>query len=158
MANDSIHKNEGSFVKELVASREYLFKQLIDMSIEVDNKHREIVWRWIMENRKWPSRYKIKVKESRWSSRIKTDYRFGWYMVDKDNNQTMEQVADKGSSTIPYELNHWCWITPSDLKIWYTEEEAIIWLVRQLCRMMEKKEVQEERKKLIEASAGNQIS
>jgi hypothetical protein len=158
MANDSIHEEEGKFVKELVASREYLFKQLVDMCIEVDNKHREIAWRWIMENRKWPSKYKVYCKPSyrnKWQNR---ETRFGWYMVDKDNNQTMEQVADKGSSTIPYELNNWCWITPSDLKVWYTEEEAIIWLVRQLCRMMEKKKAQEERKKLIEASAGNQIS
>lgn len=159
MANDSIHEEESKFVKELVASREYLFKQLVDMCIEVNNKYREIAWRWIMDNRKWPSRYKVPCRPSYRNNWNNKEYKFGWYMSNKDNSRTMEQVADKASSTIPYELTTWGrWVRENELKQWYLEEEALLWLVRQLCHMMKAKDDNEAAKKSLEVSAGNQIS
>lgn len=161
MINNDLHnipQEESKFVKELVASREYLFKQIIDMNVECENNFREIAWQWIMDNRKWPSKYRVPCKPRAINKYTGKETKFGWYMSDKGNSQTMQQVADKGSSTIPYELSHWCYVSSSDLKSWYTEEEALLWLVRQLCRMMKRKEDNEAAKKTMQATASNQIS
>lgn len=133
---------ENELLRECVASREYLFKQMIDLCLENGQDKRAKIWKWICDNRKWPSRYKVMVKEHRYS-RPKKGFRYGWYMSSKLGSNTMEEVEDKGSSTIPYELQQWNYISSSDLKIWETEEDAMRWLVDQLVRMLEKKEEKE---------------
>lgn len=154
---NNVPSEESKFVKELVASREYLFKQIIDMNVECENEYREKVWQWIMDNRKWPSKYKVPCKPRRSNNYTGKEIKFGWYMSDRDNSQTMEQVADKASSTIPYELSRWCYVTPSDLKSWYDEEDALLWLVHQLCRMLQKKAEREEYDKQRAMNATGQV-
>lgn len=145
--------DERTFVKELVASREYLFKQIIDGLTEQGNERRANVYRWILDNNKWPSRYKKQVQVSRWSSRKETQIRYGWYWTSKDGSYTMAEVESKGSSTIPYELSHnGAYESTSDIKQFYSEEEALLWLVKRLEYMAKRKEERAEREALANAA------
>jgi hypothetical protein len=117
-------------LKELVSARSYLMSQLADEAEERGEQYLAEAWRWMRDNRKWPS--------PRHAPQDKAGQRslWGWNF----RGQSMKKSLHYGHSTLPILL-----LDPDKHymknKMYKSEEEALITAVEAMTKLFQDKAI-----------------
>lgn len=142
---------EHELLRELVASRKYLFTMLADEAKERGEEYKGKAWEWLRDHNKWPTKSRRRKKDRRYGTRMVEGYT--WCITTKAYG--LADAESKGPSVLPYDCASTYGCRLDSNEVHETEEQAFRYAARSISILIRWKEEAEQRRKKAEEEAKN---